>query len=65
MSEPISKPVLVGRDGQDKTFIKCDYGYALIMRIYEDGNLAQLSLDADEMDKICETWLAYRAKGEN
>jgi hypothetical protein len=54
--------VLVGQDGDDKTLITCDYGAALIMRIYEDGDVAQLSLDGSEMDKICKAWMEYRAQ---
>jgi hypothetical protein len=62
--QPI-KTVLVGRDGGDKTLITCDYGAAIIMRIYEDGDVAQLSLDGEEMDKICEAWTEYRAREES
>lgn len=60
MSESENTPVLVGQDGDDKTILTCDYGAAMIMRIYEDGDVAQLSLDGSEMDKICKAWLDYR-----
>lgn len=63
MAESEILTVLVGQDGDDKTFITCDYGAAMIMRIYEDGDVAQLSLDGSEMDKICKTWLDYRKEG--
>lgn len=54
------KTVLIERDGEEQTFVTCDYGAALIMRIYEDGDVSQLSLNGDAMDKLCQTWSEYR-----
>jgi hypothetical protein len=54
------KTVLVGENEGEQTLITCDYGAALIMRIYEDGDVSQLSLNGEAMDKLCQIWSEYK-----
>lgn len=47
-----------------RTFLTCNYGGALLQRIYlndKDGNIDSLSINGDAMDAICKAWQEYRA----
>lgn len=47
-----------------QTFLTCDYGAALIQRIYLNdkyGNIDSLSINGETMDAICKAWQEYRA----
>ena len=47
-----------------QTFITCDYGAALIQRIYlndKDGHVDSLSIEGEAMDAIVKAWQEYRA----
>lgn len=47
-----------------QTFITCDYGAALIQRVYlndKDGHVDSLRIGGEAMDAIVKAWQDYRA----
>jgi hypothetical protein len=60
MEEQITT-VVVEQDAKT-TIMTCYYGAAIIMRIYQDGDVKALDFKGETMDKICKAWQDYRAK---
>jgi hypothetical protein len=62
-SEQIATTMLK-QQGYKRSWITCDYSSAIVMRIYENGDVKSMSFDGEEMDALCKAWQEYRQKQE-
>lgn len=58
--DPRIKTVALERKDTSTTYLTCDYGAALLMKVHENGDVESISMRGEVMDKLVKSWLEYR-----
>lgn len=59
--EELATTTLLKQEGYKRTWITCDYGSAIVMRVHENGEVENMTFDGKTMDAICKAWVDYKA----